>query len=405
MHRNGKYLDGENSQVAIVFGKDYINTLGVIRSLGRRNIPVICLDFKKRIFHFNSKYCSVVSSPDPAKEEQKFIDFMVQLGDSLNTKGIIIPTSEKSISTILRFKSDLEKYYEIPPNEFDAYQQLTSKDRFYRLLDDIGFPHPKTYFPLDIYDVIEISSLNMYPLIIKPIDSVRFAEQFHVKCFNCNSSKELLEAYNRAIVSGHDVVIQEVIPGGDNNLYGFCSYCSRDFALKGAFIYRKIRGYPKDFGTCSLIESVWEPDIYKLGKELLERIHYSGISELEVKRDPRDNTFKIIELNARTWWQNRLAARCGVDLPYMAYLDAINDNIEEVISKKEGVKWIYMFDDLRSCCQRLLRGQLSLTEYIASLKGEKEYAIYAKDDMVPFYDFLLSLLCAAPRYVQERINN
>ena len=280
----------------------------------------------------------------------------------------------------------------------------THKRKFYEMLDKLNVPPPKTYFPNDISDVKEISKVITYPYIVKPVFSTNFGREFSVKCFKANSGDELIKTYNRASSSGHAVVIQEVIPGNDTSIYGFCSYFNCKFEPIGIFIYKKIRGCPEGFGLCCLVESIWEPELVKIGTQLIQNIGYHGISEIEFKKDSRDDAFKIIEMNARTWGENGLSARCGVDLSYMAYMDAIGEDVEKVISQKKGTKWLYMFDDIRSSFKSMFKGGLSFTEYINSLKGEKEYAIFAWDDPVPFLISPFNLSATILKFLSKRLH-
>ena len=36
----------------------------------------------------------------------------------------------------------------------------------------------------------------------------------------------------------------------------------------------------------------------------LKKIQFNGLFDAEFKKDPRDGNFKLIEINARSWWQN-----------------------------------------------------------------------------------------------------
>jgi predicted ATP-grasp superfamily ATP-dependent carboligase len=307
------------------------------------------------------------------------------------------------VLAISKHRDKLERYYEFPIAKFNVIEKLVNKRKFYEMLEKLDVAHPKTYFPNNISDVKEISKEISYPYIVKPVFSTNFGREFSVKCFKANSANELIKAYNRASSSGHAVVIQEVIPGSDTNVYGFCSYFNCKFEPIGIFIYKKIRGCPEGFGLCCLVESIREPELIKIGTKLLQNLEYHGISEVEFKKNLGDDTFKIIEINARTWGENSLAARCGVDLSYMAYMDAIGGDVEKVVLKKEGVKWLYMFDDIRSSFKSMLKGELSFIEYINSLKGEKEYAIFAWDDPVPFIVSPFNISSAILKFLLKRL--
>ena len=130
---------------------------------------------------------------------------------------------------------------------------------------------------------------------------------------------------------------------------------------------------------------------------VLENIGYYGIAEAELQRDPLDGKLKLIEINARTTTEARLSVRCGMNMEHIAYCDILGNRIEKNEFQIEGVKWINIISDLLatfSSSGYIRNGKLTLREWLNSLKGEREYAIFAWDDPAPFlvllYQFLAS---------------
>lgn len=402
MRKIKKYIGDIDKPIAIVLNTGGTG-LGVIRSLGRRGIPVIGLDPSRGAMGFFSRYCKSIVCPDPQTKEKEYIDFLLSLGEQMDSKSVLIPTADVDVLTISKHRDKLEKYYEFPMAKLDVVEKLVNKRKFYKMLGDSNLPCPKTYFSNDISDVKEISKEITYPYIIKPIFSTKFGKEFSVKVFKANSAEELLKAYNKATSSGHSVVIQEVIPGSDTNLHLVSAYFNHASEPLGIFTFRRLRQYPHGFGNGALCVSVWIPELAELCTSFLKKIKYHGIIDAEFKLDPRDNKFKFIEINPRTGWQNSLCARCGVDLSYMVYMDAIGEDVKKVISQKEWVKWLYMFDDIRSSFRSMFKGELSFTEYINSLKGEKEYAIFAWDDPVPFLISPFNLSSTILKFLLKRL--
>ena len=79
---------------------------------------------------------------------------------------------------------------------------------------------------------------------------------------------------------------------------------------------------------------------------------------MEFKRDPRDGRFCLMEVNARHWKWHGLAARCGVNLSYVAYRDAIGD---PYIARRQqdGVKWIVANKDVPLALLEIAKRQRS----------------------------------------------
>ena len=393
------YLGNIDKSMGVV-SKGGINGLGVIRSLGREKIPVLVLDPNPKDCSMFSKYSTAMVCPDVSKSNEQFVDFLLEVGEQMSYKGILFPTDDDTVLTILRYRDKLEKYFDFPMATLGVIGNLLLKDKLCNILEKNGVPHPKTYLLKKLSELEYLSEYIIYPCFIKPVYSIEFARKFHVKGFYVNNKKELIEVFDNIFkrCSCHDVMIQEVIPGPITNLHGFYGYFNRNSKLLVGLTYRKIRQYPVYFGTGCLVESMWKPEIAELATHFLQSVNYCGLVDVEFKLDPRDNKFKLIEINTRTGALNIFSTKCGINLPYTAYLDTIGEDVEVNISKKEGIKGVYMFNDIISAFESMSKGEISFIEYINSLRGEKEYAIFAWDDLIPFFVSLFNLNSAVLRY-------
>ena len=95
--------------------------------------------------------------------------------------------------------------------------------------------------------------------------------------------------------------------------------------------------------------------------------------------------FNLIEINPRCWMQVGLPLICGVNLPYIAYLDTLGKDVKNITPKKEHSKWVFMFQDIPSSLRGMSNGNLSIGKFISSYKGKKAYAILSWDDPAPFF--------------------
>jgi predicted ATP-grasp superfamily ATP-dependent carboligase len=116
----------------------------------------------------------------------------------------------------------------------------------------------------------------------------------------------------------------------------------------------------------------------------LRSIGFHGIFSVEFKMDPRDKTPKMLEVNARSWWYNSFPAECGIDIIYKAYLDTIGKSVQPQEKYKDDVKLIYILQDIISSLAMFGQHTLTPTEWMSSFKGEKHYALFAEDDLLPF---------------------
>jgi len=384
---NKKYLDvikNSNQPIAFVLGSYLTSGLGVVRSLGREGIKTIVVASDKNQISFFSKYANGVLCPNPKDKEEEYINFLINLGEKLKHKGVLLPISDTEAIAILKNQKKLINYYNFTSAGYKIVDKIINKNKFYKILDDKKIPHPRTYFPNKNTDIEDISEKIVYPCILKPVYSSYFMSDFKTKLFKAENKNELINCYKIVQDKNHEVNIQEIIPGEANKQYGLNAFYNHNFNPAGVFMYRRIRGWPIGFGNGCYIESVWQEELEKIITPLIKNLKYFGIVDVEFKKDIRDDLFKIIEINPRIWMQNSLPTRCGLNIPLLAYYEAIGKPIKDMILKKDKIKWLYMTDDFKSSVYNIREGRLTIADWIKSYSGKKELAVFDLKDMFPF---------------------
>jgi len=211
------------------------------------------------------------------------------------------------------------------------------------------------------------------------------------KVVYCESPSQLVEQFN--IIAEYDdrLIVQEVIPGDDSRLVYFSFYLNKSSQPLGIFAGRKMRVIPKGFGSASYVESLFDPELIETGLSFLENCRYQGLGGIEFKKDSRDDKYKLVEFNTRFGMWDGLGTRCGVDLPFLAYCDSLELPIEPQLTYKEGVLWVDFQRDFRAALEYIRAGELSLLDWVKSLRGNKMVAIYDRDDWRPGIIFTLIL--------------
>jgi len=376
----------KNTLGVIVIG-DHVQALGIIRSLGKRNIPVYLLHDKNlcigRFSCYSKRY---IKTPNPSNK-QEFVDFLIKLANGEQIEGwILMPTHDVAVYSLSKHKETLEEYYRVSTPSWDIVKLAYNKKLTYQIAEKNRIPIPKTIYPENLDEVHEIASDVDFPVIIKPAIVDHFYNKTKTKVFKVNTKDELIQAYIKAshIIDTSEIMIQEVIPGGPDNLYSFCSFFKNGKVMRMC-MGKRSRQRPMDFGSAStFVESVYVPELIELGTNLLKAMNYYGLSEVEFKKDSRDGKFKLLEVNARTWLWHSLAIRCGVDFPYLLYKDMIGEEITPSTSFRENVKFVHIYTDLGVVAKEVLKRNMRLRDYLSSLKGEKEFAVLSLDDPLPF---------------------
>ena len=395
-----KIVKTNKEPVAIVLGSYITTGLGAIRNLGRKGIKTILLDSKSRQICFCSRYCVGFSCPDLKKSEIEYINFLKYVGENLPNKGVLFPTSDIELVTILKFRRDLEPFFDFPMADFDIVNKMIDKRSFYRQLEKCNITHPTTYFPENIQDLSSIGGEIKYPCIVKPSFSEEFHKDFNLKVFTAKTKEELIKWYELGQKKNHKMMIQEIIPGNADCMYGFNAYYNKKFRPMGCFTYRRIREWPHTFGNGCFIESVVKPELEEIINLFIKNIRYYGIVDAEFKIDPRNGAINLIEINPRLWMQNSLPARCGANHAFIAYSDITGKPIKNGFTREDNVKWLYMFEDLFSSQKNISNKRLFIIQWLKSFRGKKEYCIFAWDDPLPFILFWTVLFFSAYKYIK-----
>jgi D-aspartate ligase len=374
---------------ALVTGGDF-QGLGVIRSLGRQGIPVKTIDHELSIARFSRYSRAFNLAPHPAEEFQ-YVRFLEQYAQGLGREKWVIYANNDSVVRILaKHRDRLKNYYRVPTPDWEVIQNVYNKKNSYQLAESIGIPIPRTYYPKNMSEIEELI-LN-YPVVIKPATRDFFFARFRKKAILVRNSDELRQNYRviSQVIPSSEIMIQEFIPAGPKNLYSFCPFF-KDGKAVASIMARRARQHPMDFGQATTYaEVVIIPELEEYGTRFLSAINYYGLAEVEFMYDPRDSRYKFLEVNARVWGWHTLAIGAGLDLPYLLYKDMIGQ-APVSSSSARSMKWIRSITDVPTSLLEILKGRMSINEYIGSLKGDMEFAVFAADDPLPFIAELLMI--------------
>jgi predicted ATP-grasp superfamily ATP-dependent carboligase len=172
---------------------------------------------------------------------------------------------------------------------------------------------------------------------VKPSSTEGFKRRFGRQAFRCEGPAEVERAWAEA--AEYEPLVQELVPGGDEELYTLGSYLSADGEPLGLFCGRKLRQTPPVVGTCRVGEALWVEEVVDHGLRLLRELGHIGLSQVEFKRDPRDGAYRLMEVNPRLWQWHGLAAACGVDFPRIAYEDLVGERPQPVSMNGARRRW------------------------------------------------------------------
>ena len=367
---------------AVVIGGDY-QGLGIVRSLGRRGVPVCVVDDEYSISRY-SRYCKSFVSLATLRDQHKAVDSLLEIGKRLGLEGwVLYPTREELVAAISHRRSELSEVFRVPTPDWESVKWAWDKRNTYRLAGELGIPTPITHYPVNIDQLAELDSLTP-PFVIKPAIKEHFFYATKAKAWRANSQSELGALYRKAseLAGDGEIMVQELIPGCGSQQFSYCAFF-RDGEAVGKMVARRRRQHPLEFGRASTyVETVDVPILEEFSERFLRAIDYYGLVEIEYKLDPRDAQYKLLDVNARTWGYHTLGAEAGVDFSYMLYADQVGLPVEPSRGRS-GLSWVRTTTDVPAAMMAILRGDTSFVDYLRSLKDCDVEAVFSAEDPLP----------------------
>jgi D-aspartate ligase len=374
---------------AIVIGSDYI-ALGVVRSLGRQGIPVWVLRDSMHAEAAVSRYARHCL-PWPADEAARLALLLKLTSEYGLHNWVLFPTDDEAAALVARNHQILAKHFSLTTPPWETLQWAYDKRKTHSLADRLSIGQPWTRFPRDEAAVAALEC--SFPVILKPAVKNLTNAFTLARAWRIDDRGQLLERYAEAagLVPPDVIMVQELIPGGSDTRFSFAALCADGRPLAWLTAQRS-RQFPIEFSRGStFVETIQDPAIEQLSRRLLAEIRYTGLVEVEFKRDPRTGEYKLLDINARPWGWHTLGRRAGIDFPFLLWQLLCGTAIAEVHARP-GVRWIRALTDLRAVLAEIRRGQLSIPAYIRSIRPPFECAIFAFDDPVPALSDLPSVI-------------
>src|SRR5580658_8027239 len=154
----------------IVVGANY-RALGVVRSFGRRGIPVWVLKERDELLAATSCYVQR-SLKWPIGDDHEKITLLLDIATNRDVKGwLLVPTEDEGARLIAQHHEVLSEHFSLTTPPWDVLQWAYDKRLTYRLARNTGVDCPWTICPASRE---EVSALDcQFPAIIKPAYKTR----------------------------------------------------------------------------------------------------------------------------------------------------------------------------------------------------------------------------------------
>ncbi|HTT48726.1 MAG TPA: ATP-grasp domain-containing protein [Pseudolabrys sp.] len=364
---------------ALVVGGAHVS-IAVARSLGRRGIPVWLL--ANHPLPTYSRYVKrSIFWPDAGQPGD--LSPIINVARQHNLQGwVLMATGDQEMELIARNRDVLSQYFRIVTADWSTVQWVYDKRLTYSRAARVGIDYPESFEPRSMREIEALAC--RFPVILKPATRGGEDAFTRAKAWKAETREQLATLYRRAaaLVGGDAIIVQEWIPGAGEAQFSYAALCERGEPL-ASLTARRTRQHPIDFGRSStFVETIEMDEVEALARRFLKSIAYTGVAEVEFKRDRRDGRFKLLDVNGRFWTWCGLGDLAGVDFPYLAYRQSLRQNVAPVRAKA-GLAWVHGSRDIVAAAEEFMRGTLTVGGYLRAFRQPLTFATFAWDDPLP----------------------
>ncbi len=306
------------------------------------------------------------------------VDALLQFAADFDGKGVLFPSTDADLEQLILARDELSPHYHVPAAPHIGLR-IFEKNWQYELAERAGVPIPLCVrFAAGVRPAVEGFR---FPLILKPSSRAEAAGDKVFRLRILENEAELAQTLEEIAreFPGREFQVAENIPGEPDQLYTIGSYSNPEGRVVRSYSGRKLTQHPYYHGMASVSETLDLPArVFDQARRLLEEARFHGISQVEFKYDARDDQFKLLEINGRSWLWVKLAAFSGVNLPLIQYYDLTGDaRFADAVASPQNARRFFVFDH-----HVKLNNLPAERALIGRLRGEKQLvsAIFAPGD-------------------------
>lgn len=251
----------------------------------------------------------------------------------LEKYDVILAVSGKSVKYLSENSDVICKYSKFIVSDIDKIECaldkiLSSEIASEMLINTIPFAYS------DSIDDLYQKSLHLtFPLVLKSKDELRKSSVFYVM-----KKSEL----KRAICKYYALydflpIVQQYIEGDG---YGYFSLNKAGVPLLN-FAHKRIREAPASGGVSSCAEYYEGSDVMEMGRKLMEKLKWDGLSMVEFKKEKSTGKLFLMEINPKLWGSLDLAIECYANFPLM-YVEICQGKFPQNGKEKRNLRFSWI---------------------------------------------------------------
>ena len=326
------------------------SSIACVRSLGRRGVHTVGVGDPPFAAASRSKYCGETRAvPSPYECLTAYGDALLEIVEHPEVVTVV-PLREPDAYVLATRRDEFADHVATPWVGGDTLELVRDRVKLVERAREAGVAVPETA-TLDEWDGWDERTVVKPRYSILHEDGGAFYAEPQFFQSDTAPGREEVAAIEREM--RHSPIAQEYVPG--DREHGFFALCDRGEPVV-TFQHQRIRSYSYTGGASVYRKAVKFPGLERAGRRLLSALDWHGPAMVEFKHDPRDDSYKLMEVNPRFWGSLSLPYSAGVDFP-RHYYELATDRLDDPDGEyAAGV----------GC--HLLRGEVS---YLASILTER----------------------------------
>jgi len=330
----------------LVANGSYCNALAAVRGLGQEGIEVFVADKKadswleRQGVAFYSRYCrGRFYYTDPKQDIKGFIHDIKEILRERRFDALL-PLSINTVLPTVKWGDEIRPLAAVPFGDFETVARANDKGQMAELAEEIDVPAPRTIPIADVGQALDAGF--EYPFVVK---ARRGAASNAVWYLERDQDLERVQAELEKVRKGwgaderkiffdpYHLIAQEYIPG---DVQDVCLLADHG-EVRALLTQKRVKTVSLKGGAGIMNITTDIPVLKDQATRLVEKLGYHGPAQIEFKHDPRDGSYKLLEMNAKFWGTLALSIEAGINFPYLAVLLALGIPFKDQFDYRVGL--------------------------------------------------------------------
>ena len=358
----------------IVIGGNHHNTIGLIRSIGEKGLPVyLFLEHQESLATCNLRFSKYITKMYHLKDKEEILTLLKRDFWNECNRPVILCASDASVCLLDAHYDELkDKFLFFNAGKQGRINFYMNKLNTFPLAEKCGFNTIKTWH---VNKADNIPNDIVYPCFSKASNSS--IDGKHGIGIS-NSEDELREK----IKCANELLVQEYIEKEyEIDINGFSYNHGEDVVINA--VCRKIRDYSERQSQYEVLENVSQyPNVnYPAIKSLVKAIEYEGLFSIELMF--KNGIYYFLEINLRSDAMNYHYTSGGYNYPFLWYLYGTEGKLDKSqvnLPKLNKPLYIMQWSDFSDVIHR----RISFFEWLRDLSRTRAFFVLNFKDPQPF---------------------